>query len=196
MNTWKVIFATLVIFVAGVVTGGLLVSYSDRAQHKPHRLWPREVSTHRSDTKQPTTTPRETFTPPKLSGAMPQGLRMDFLRNLDREIQLTDEQRARIEKIITEGQEHNKQLWNRVLPEMRREMQETKERIRAELKPEQVKRFEELMKQRPQRKGNEPTTQPDRRLRDQPRRPLPPRDGSLPEGVPQPRPPAEPPANP
>ena len=29
MNTWKIILATLVIFVAGVLTGGLLVSYTD-----------------------------------------------------------------------------------------------------------------------------------------------------------------------
>ena len=36
MNTWKVILATLVIFIAGVLTGGLLVGYSDRAQHKRH----------------------------------------------------------------------------------------------------------------------------------------------------------------
>ncbi len=196
MNTWKVIFATLVIFVAGVVTGGLLVSYSDRAQQKHHRFWLRELTSRWPDPKQPAAIPREAFSPPKLSSALPQGLRLDFLQNLNREIQLTDEQRSRIEKIITEGQERNKQLWNRVLPEMRREMQEAKERIRAVLTPEQVKRFEELMKQRPQRKGNEPMMQPDRRLLDQPRRPLPPRAGLLPEGAPQPRPPAEPPANP
>ena len=196
MNTWKVIFATLVIFVAGVVTGGLLVSYSDRAQQKHHRLWLRELTSRRPDPQAPAAPPREAFSPPKLSGALPQGLRLDFLQNLKREIQLTDEQHARIEKIITEGQERNRQLWNRVLPEMRREMQDTKERIRAVLQPEQVKRFEELMKQRPQRKGDEPMMQPDHRLRDQPRRPLPPRKEPLPEGAPQPSLPAEPPANP
>lgn len=201
MNTSKIIFATLVIFVAGVVTGGLLVSYSDRVQQKHHRLWLRELASRRPDTRQPATNSREpgqreAFSPPKMPGAMPQGLRLDFLRKLDREILFTGEQRSRIEKIITEGQERNKQLWNRVLPEMRREMQVTKGRIRAVLTPEQVKRFEELMKQRPQRKGDEPTLQPDRRLLDQPRRPLPPLDGPLPEGAPQPRPPTEPPANP
>jgi hypothetical protein len=201
VNTWKVILATLVIFIAGVVTGGLLVSYSDRVQQKHHRLWPRETTNHRPDSRQPVAPPRDPgqrapFSPLKMSGAVPQGLRLDFLQNLSREIQLTDEQRERIEKIIAEGQERNKQLWNRVLPEMRREMQQTKERIRAVLNPEQVKRFEELMKQRPQRKGNEPTMQPDRRLRDQPRRPLPSRGGSLPEGSPRVPQPSEPPANP
>ncbi|MCU0783752.1 MAG: hypothetical protein MUF81_06830 [Verrucomicrobia bacterium] len=192
MNTWKIIFATLVIFVTGIVTGGLLVSYSDRAPQKHRRFWPRELTIRRPDIKQPAAAPREAFTPPKLPGTLPQGLRLDFLKTLNREIQLTDEQRSRIEQIITEGQERNQQLWNRVLPDMRREMQETKEHIRAVLKPEQVKRFEELMKQRPQRKGNEPMTPPDRRLLDQPRRPLPPRDGLLPEDAPRLRPPAEP----
>jgi hypothetical protein len=198
VNTWKVILATLVIFITGLVTGGLLVSYSDRVQQKHHRLWPRDVMKHRLDNKQPTATGRELFSRPGLSSAVPQGLRLDFLQNLNREIQLTAEQRERIEKIITEGQERNKQLWNRVLPEMRREMQQTKERIRAELRPEQVKRFEELMKQSRlsgQRKGDE-SMSPDRRLRDQPRRPSPSRERSPTEDAPQPAPPVEPPANP
>jgi len=176
VNTWKIVLATLVIFVAGVVTGGLLVSYSDRAQPKRHRA-----------------------TPAKISNAMPKGLRMDFLQNLDREIDLTPEQRSRIEKIISEGQERNRQIWNRMMPELRREMQFTRERIRATLQPDQLPRFEELMKQsRPagQRRSDDSMMQPDRRLRDQPRRPLPPREGPLPGNTPQPRPPVEQPANP
>ena len=200
MNTWKVILATLVIFIAGVVTGGLLVSYSDRAQQKQHRLCPREVTNRRPGTRQPVTNPhepglRQLSTLPKTPGAPPGMLRLDFLKNLDREIHLTDEQHGRIEKIISEGQERNRQLWNRVLPEMRREMQGTKQRIREVLQPEQVKRFEELMKQsRPsgQRKGDEPMLQPEHRLR----RPLTPREELPPEATPQPHPPAEPPAYP
>ena len=171
MNTWKVIFATLVIFVAGVVTGGLLVGYSDRAQLRHHRLWQREGITRLPDNRLPG--PREAARLPNLPGKLPQGLRMDLLRDLDRELQLSPEQHGRVEKIITEGQERNKQLWERIQPQMRREMQETREQIRAVLTPEQVKRFEELMKQRPQRKGDEPVP-PDRRSRDA-RRPLPPR---------------------
>ena len=43
MNSWKVILATVVIFGAGVMTGGLLVNYVDHSHHpattrpKPHR---------------------------------------------------------------------------------------------------------------------------------------------------------------
>jgi len=42
VNIWKVILATLVIFITGVVTGGLLVSYTDRASLKNRRLFSRE----------------------------------------------------------------------------------------------------------------------------------------------------------
>jgi hypothetical protein len=186
-----------VIFVAGVVTGGLLVSYSDRAQQKQHRPSPREIAKRRSDNKQAAAGSRDPSlrgspASPKMSASMPKVLRLDFLQNLDRELRLTDDQRHQIEEIISEGQEHNRQLWTRALPEMRREIQKTKERIREVLDSEQLKRFEELMRQRPQRKNDQPMLQPDRRLR----LPLPPRGGLPPESAPQPRPPAESPANP
>jgi len=198
VNAWKIVLATLVIFIAGLVTGGLLVSYSDRAQQKHHRVGSRELVKHHFDNKQPAANGREPFSRPGFPGAMPQGLRMDFLQNLTREIQLTAEQQAGIEKIITEGQERNGQLWNRVLPERRREIQNTRERIPKVLTPEQVKRFEKLMKQtRPAgtHTSEDPAMKSDRRLRDQPRHPLPPQEGSLPDRPPQPSPPAEPPAN-
>jgi len=178
-----------------VVTGGLLVGYSARAPQKHQRSWARDLTNRRPVGAQFPASPRDRGLPPRMSGTLPQGLRMDFLQKLDRAIALAPEQRARIERIIAEGQERNKQLWNRVLPEMRRVVQATLERIREVLDPEQVKRFEELMRQRPQRKGDEPMVQPDRRLRDQPRRGLPPRERPLPETSPQPRSPSDAPPN-
>jgi Spy/CpxP family protein refolding chaperone len=188
LNSWKVIFATLVIFITGVVTGALLVGYASRVQRPRPRPWLRDAASHRADNKLPGA--RGPAAAPKTSPGMPKLLRMDFLKNLNRELQLTEDQRRRIEAIISEGQEHNRQLWMRELPEMRRQIQRTKERIRQVLDPEQLERFEELMKQRPQRKANEMLMRPDSRFRDQPPRPLPTPDG------PQPRPPAEQPANP
>jgi hypothetical protein len=198
VNTWKVILATLVIFAAGVVTGGLLVNYADRTRQKPHRAWTREAASRRVDGKPSAAGPRdpgarEPYASLRTPGGLPKVLRLDFLQNLDRELDLTVEQREQIEKIITDGQDRNRQLWNRVLPEMRREMQETRERIRAVLRPDQVRRFEELMKQRPARKAEESLLQPDRRLRDPSRRPWSPPDGAP---RPSPPPPAEPPASP
>ena len=177
MNTWKVILATLVIFVAGVVTGGLLVSYADRAQQKSRRFLPRDnvrlpANANPSAFGSPRD-PREAQPrlPNLLQNHVPHGVRMEFLQKLDSEVRLTIEQREHIEKIIADGQLQNKELWERVAPEMRREIAETQKRIREELTPEQRVRFEELMKSRPVgRKADQ---------RD-PRRPIPPRDAPAP----------------
>ena len=146
MNTWKVILATLVIFVAGVVTGGLLVSYADRAQQKGRHAPPRE------NARLPANSNRSAFgsqtrLPNPLQNRMPRGLSKEFLQKLDSEVRLTPDQRERIEAIIADGQVRNKELWERVAPEIRREIAETQKRIREELTPEQRVRFEELMKQ-------------------------------------------------
>ena len=82
MSAWKVILATLVIFGAGVVTGGLLVSYAVHANQTP----PKQVITQ--------------------SAVNPWQLRSrELLRRMDRELDLTPEQRKHIEKIITDSQE-------------------------------------------------------------------------------------------
>jgi hypothetical protein len=157
VNTWKVILATLVIFAAGVVTGGLLVSHAERARIKMHRSSTRAPVLRPPEPRPgPAVRPEEAGRPPGATGYLPRGLRTDFLERLDREVHLTPEQRERIEKILAEGQERNRQIWERIQPELRREMQQTHDRIRAELNPEQRQRFEELMKQRPSRKGDEP----------------------------------------
>jgi hypothetical protein len=176
VNTWKVILATLVIFVAGVVTGGLLVSYSDRAQQKQRRPSLRE-SPNRPMGNASGPNLRDGQRPASLPNRLPHGLSMEFLQKLDNELHLTSDQRERIEKIITTGQQRNKELWERIAPELRREIAESQKRIREELTASQRVRFEELMKQRPPRKGDE-TAQPDRRPRDQRdlRRFVPPRE--------------------
>ena len=124
-----------------------------------------------------------------IQNRLPRGLNLEFLHKLDAEVHLTPVQRERIEQIITDGQSRNKEILERVTPELRHEMAETQKRIREILTPEQHARFEELMKQsRPAgRRNNEPMS-PDRRSldpRDQ-RHPLPPKGESQSDGVPQP----------
>lgn len=165
MNTWKVILATLVIFAAGVVTGGLLVSYTDRAKPRPRANW-RPLPAETSPRPVEPGTGRDPIRPAGVPGAVPQFLRREFLENLDREVSLTTEQRERIEQIIREGQERNREYWERVSPELRKEIANTRKQIQAVLRPEQRARFDELMKQRPQRRAVEPNA-PDRsRARD------------------------------
>ena len=122
MNTWKIILATLVIFGAGVVTGGLVVSHALQSN---------------------------TANSPAANSATPwQAQNRDLLRRMDRELHLTLEQHERIEKIIGESQDRTRSLWKPITPQMTAEMQTVREGIREELKPGQRKKFDELMKAR------------------------------------------------
>lgn len=182
MNTWKVILATLVIFAAGVVTGGLLVSHANSAQ-RPRWQNPRPGQADSSRRPVEPGTGREAIRPPGVPGAVPQFLRKEFLENLNREVNLTADQRTRIEQIIREGQERNRQFWERVAPELRKEIADTRRQIQAVLRPDQRARFDELMKQRPQRRTDEPNA-PDRfRPRDEQ---FPARRQPAPEGASEP----------
>jgi Spy/CpxP family protein refolding chaperone len=166
-TTWKVILATLVIFGAGVVVGGLLVKHakwspfhvSSLAQQPPPNAPTRPDGSPRAS--------NHVFNP---SGPLMPGLRRDFLKNLDHEVQLTAEQRERIEKILAEGQECTKQLWDKVAPDVHKEWVRTKDRIRAELTDEQKQRFEEFMK---------------RSKKSEERRPQSPREDLAPKDAPQ-----------
>ena len=138
MNTWKVILATLVIFGAGVMTGGLLVGYSDRSWGRPPHQ-PPSVDAQHGTLGTPNAGPaHETRLPPPPNAP----LRKDFVERLNRELKLNPEQHERIEKIVSEGQERTRELW-------REEWSGTRQKIRNELTPEQQTRFEQLFKSRP-----------------------------------------------
>lgn len=151
MNSWKVILATMVIFGAGVITGGLLVkNTASPVQIRPPR------------------TAARTNQPPIMPGQIQ---RMDFLLRAGNELNLTPQQHERIEKIIREGQERSRKLWEGVAPEIRKELQSVHEQIRNELTPEQRRRFEVLLKNVPRPNPNNPDNapQPPERFRDRPR---------------------------
>ena len=132
MNNWKVIFATVVIFGAGVITGGLLVNHVQhshpKGQHKP----PAEV-------RAPAT--NVAVRPPEAAKLRPpEILSKQFLQRLGDDLHLAPEQHEAIQKIINEGQNL-----------MRKVIQDSRLEIREVLTPEQRKSFDELMK-RPFRK--------------------------------------------
>lgn len=124
MNVWKVILATLVIYSAGLLTGGLLV---------------------RQFTPPP---PR----PPAESGAaVPLWMQQRFLERMKRELELTPAQSARLQRVFAESRERVDLLWSLVAPEMRTEFREVEDRIKAELTPEQRRQFDELRRARTRR---------------------------------------------
>ena len=149
MNSWKIILATVVIFGCGVVTGGLLVNYVERAHAEIHR--PAAAAR------------RDRPGSPELPLPRPQMLNQQFVEQLDVALHLTPDQRQKISKIIADGQERNHDLWKLVSPQFRGVMQEVRQRIRAVLTPEQRRQFEELMKQLPPRWPPAPTNAPSAR---------------------------------
>ena len=134
MNSWKVILATMLIFGTGVVTGGLLVRHSERTA---------PAHPQRPAAKRPQ--------PP----ASPGGMRLEFLRRIQRELVLTHDQQEQVDRVLKESQERSRKIMEPVAPDLRREVQRTKEEFRKVLTPEQQGRFDELLKQqqRPKAKG-------------------------------------------
>jgi len=126
VNTWKVILATMVIFGTGVVTGGLMVRHVD---HGRDRRPPRYPGSARAG--QPTA-----------AGVM----RFEFLRRMERELDLTPAQREPIDKILKDGQDRMKKLMETVEPRRREEFKRTLDEFRAVLTPEQQKRLDGLVK--------------------------------------------------
>ncbi|HSY73988.1 MAG TPA: hypothetical protein VK810_00830, partial [Dongiaceae bacterium] len=135
--------ATVVIFGAGVFTGGLLVNYVDHSHRgNPHRPQANADVHPQENHDQPHS---QDIPPPRLADKMGK----QFVQQLNDTLQLTPEQRGKIEKIIADGQEQNREIWTNVAPKMRAVMQEVNQQIRAELTPEQLKPFEELLKHPP-----------------------------------------------
>lgn len=146
MNYWKVILATAVIFGAGVLTGGLLVNYVNHPHSKTaHRATGSVVAHPPTNNAAPARFPE--IPAPRLAEKMSK----QFVQQLSETLQLTPEQRGKIEKIIAEGQDRNREIWTNVAPKMRAVMQEVNQQIRAELTPEQLGQFEEMLKHPPRR---------------------------------------------
>ncbi len=127
MNNLKVIFATVVIFGAGVITGGLLVNYV-------HNSRPKAFHKPAVDVRPPLTNAvARVPEAPKLKA--PEILNRQFLQRLNEELHLTPEQHEAILKIINEGQN-----------QVHKVIQDSRLEIREVLTPEQRRSFDDLVK--------------------------------------------------
>lgn len=144
MSPWKVILATLVIFIAGLVTGAVGVKGLLKSSASP---------------------------PERYEPMQPWMLRENFRAELDRRLHLTPEQNGRIEKVMHEGQERVKEIWSLVGPEMQAELRAVREEIRRELTEEQRRQFDELMRNRKPRPMEMERPPRDRQFRPPPDRP-------------------------
>ena len=142
MKIWKVIFATLVIFAAGMMVGAAITRFQ-RCHFRPF------LAAHEPANKN-VALPVTNREPGRLlipTGRPPfRNLSKDFLERLDRELQLEPEQRQQIETILQESQRTTREIWKKIEPEMREQKEKARSQIRETLNPEQAVRFEELMK--------------------------------------------------
>jgi hypothetical protein len=147
VNYWKVILATVVIFGAGVLTGGLLVQNVDHSRFRFH-----ERPQTSADTQSQTTNRADATHPPERGPRPPEMFSRQFVQQLDDGLHLTSDQRDKITKIIADGQERNREIWTNYTPKTHQVMQDVQQRIRAELTPDQLKQFENMMKPHPPRR--------------------------------------------
>jgi Spy/CpxP family protein refolding chaperone len=129
VNSWKVILATIVIFAAGVLTGGILIRQLDRAAllNRPPQVHPAASQ----------------------NAPTPTGMRVEFLRRAQRELALSPEQREQVDKLLKESQERSRKIMEPVSPQLRQEFQRTREEFRGLLTPEQQLKFDEVLKKHP-----------------------------------------------
>ena len=114
----------MVIFGAGVITGALVLQFSSSPL-----LLQRQRPGH----------PVET--------GSPGGMRLEFLRRTQRELNLTAEQRERVDKILKQSQERTRKVMEPVTPQLHQELQRARAEFREVLTSEQQTRFDELLKQ-------------------------------------------------
>ena len=69
-----------------------------------------------------------------------------FLQQMKRELNLTPEQTNRLDKIFAESRERMKILMDLIEPEWRGELRDVREKIVAELRPDQREKFEQMLK--------------------------------------------------
>jgi Spy/CpxP family protein refolding chaperone len=134
VNNWKVIptivLATVLIFGAGVFTGGMLVNHVKQSRPKvAKKVASVPAVTNVAVVALPTNSPNVKQPKP------PEILSKDFLQRLEKELHLNAVQHESVRKIINEGQD-----------QMRRTLQVARLEIREVLDPEQLKQFDELMK--------------------------------------------------
>ena len=85
----------------------------------------------------------------------PMGHRLEFLRRAQKELELTPEQRLRVQTHLNASQERIRKMWEPMEPQFRSEMDLLKEKLRGEMTPAQVKKLDRILKGR-NRRGEVP----------------------------------------
>src|SRR5438105_3372768 len=125
----------MLIFCAGVVTGGLLVRTRVPAPIAP-------------------TAPSIMGTP-SLAPAPISPARQMFVQKVRRELNLTPEQSAQVDDIMRDSRKRMNKIYEPVMPEAREETHRVRQEIQAILTPEQKKKFNEVFKRKQRENAEE-----------------------------------------
>lgn len=132
MKPWKVILAAVLIFVAGAMAGMSLTRRAPRAATNAGPTGTNHVS--------PATAPPNFVVQ-----------RLEFLRQAERQLDLTPEQRAKVEQIMNDSRLRTRLVMDKLAPELRDELKRTTQAIRETLTgKEQREKFDRLMRNRAQ----------------------------------------------
>ena len=131
VNYWKIVLATMVIVGTGVVTGGLLVQHASR-------LRPAHSNARATASARPAPLPT------------PAGLKLDYLRRMEKELDLTAEQRERVDRIISQSQDRARKIIEPLRPQLTEEVKRARQEFGEVLTPPQRTRLDELARQQQQ----------------------------------------------
>jgi Spy/CpxP family protein refolding chaperone len=136
----------MVIFVCGIFTGVFVV-----------RMQP--ASSAASPVPQPVSVSTNRMKLPAFAQLQPQ--RPEFLKRLDRQLDLTPEQHDEIAKIMKTSQDRTDPLWEKIAPQLSDELKRVRKEISQVLTPDQRKKWAEINKRnRAAAQGNHPDNPP------------------------------------
>lgn len=138
--SWKITAAALLLFGTGILTGIFL---------RDGLLQPIPTAPIPSSLPSPSPTPTPTNSPRLRIATRPPGWqRLEAIRRIESEVQLSESQRRTIHEMIRASEERIRSEWDPVLPRLQAEVRDLRRRISSELTPEQRQRFDALLDRR------------------------------------------------
>jgi len=127
VKAWKPILAALVIFAAGVVTGGLTTKLREPAKGRP-------------------VFPVEGLPPHPAPGQRMDGQLHFLMRRVQRDLNLTEEQAGHVKKTFEGSRERMRSFWEEMKPRMRQETEAMREQLQTHLTEEQLEKFNKYLR--------------------------------------------------
>src|SRR5262245_32165934 len=137
MNTTKLVLAVIAIFASGVLTGGLATrSRSGERESSLARPFLRHMETKRHlqvSERRPT---------------LPPNLRFEALQEQLSRMELSVEQRSRMDRILHDGRTRIREKWDSVSPGIQQEIRRMRREVREQLTMEQRRGMDEFFRGR------------------------------------------------